>query len=191
MTRTSVIIAVGSALFLTVATLSGMAVAQGPGGSGGPGGHGHSFERGGGGTGPAWLQPERMMDRIFDRLDRNFDSVIDQAEFKSVIENRFDRIDRMKKGVITGTDLKARMQADGSGRSAGGRNPEAFAERFVARFMESFGKPADGQVTKTEFLDAYLDVFKYINRAGDGRITRKEVEQYFNVARRMAPALRG
>lgn len=191
MTRTSVIVAVCGALFMTVATLSGMAVAQGPGGSGGPGGAGRSFERGGGGAGHAWLQPERMMDRIFDRLDRNFDGVIDQAEFKSVIENRFDRIDRMKKGVVSAADVKARMLADDTGRGAGGRNPEAFAERFIARFMESFGKPADGQVTKAEFLDAYLDVFKYINRAGDGRITRKEVEQYFNVARRMAPTLRG
>ena len=204
MAMSKFLIAAGGAVFLTLATLAGFAAAQAPG-SGGPGRggpppggeralseQGGFFGPGGPRGGGGWLKPERAIERIFDRLDRNYDGVIDQAEFKSVIDNRFDRIDRAKKGIITAADLKARMLANAPpSRGNDRRNPEVFADRFVTRFMESFGKAPDGQVTKAEFFEAYLDVFKYINRAGDGRITRKEVEQYFNVARRMAPALRG
>lgn len=195
MARAHTLVALGGVVFLTIATLAGMAVAQSGGppagierGSAGPGETGTFFP---GRRGGPFANPQRVIDRIFDRLDRNYDGVIDAAEFKSVIENRFDRIDRSKKGVITAADIKARGAGDRPGFGHGGRDHDAIIDRFIGRFMESFGKPADGQITKAEFVAAYLEVFNYVNRAGDGKVTRKEVEQYFNVARRMAPALRG
>lgn len=195
MARSHMLVALGGAVFLTMATLAGMAVAQNRGHGGPP----HGAAQGAGDTGPefggrhggALMNPQRLIDGIFDRLDRNYDGVIETAEFKSMIENRFDRIDSTRKGAITAADIKARGAGEFPRFGHGGRDREVMIDRFITRFMESFGKPADGQVTKAEFVAAYMDVFTYINRAGDGKVTRKEVEQYFNVARRMAPALRG
>ena len=195
MARSHVLIALGGAAFLTMATLAGMAVAQnrshgGPP-SGAASGAGDTGADVGGRRGGALMNPQRIIDGIFDRLDRNYDEVIEAAEFRSVIENRFDRIDRARKGAITADDIKARGAGDIARFAHGGRDREVRIDRFATRFMESFGKPADGRVTKAEFVEAYMDVFAYINRTGDGKVTRKDVEQYFNVARRMALALRG
>lgn len=215
MARTATLVVLGGALFLTAATLAGMAVAQGPGpggpppgaefehrgpgghrGFGGPGSEEHGFGEHGFGRGAqfGFFNPGRGIDRIFERLDRNYDGVIEMAEFKSVVEHRFDQLDPAKKGVITAADLKQRIldRAPGGPRGEGrGPGRDAFADRFVGRIMEHFGKPADGQITKGEYVDSYMTVFKYINRSGDGKITRKEVQDYFNVMRQMAPILRG
>lgn len=209
MARTHKLVALGGAFFLTLATLAGMAAAQAPGGaagrgpgggqggSGGPGFEEHFGGAGGrhggfGGQGFGWHNPERMLDRIFERFDRNYDGVIEASEFKAVIEHRFDQFDKAKKGVLSAADMKARF-SERLGNAGGPRHQrtEDGADRFIGRFMQSFGKAPDGQVTKAEFVDAYMDVFKYINRAGNGKITRGEIEQYMNVARRIAPALRG
>lgn len=183
------LIALGFAGIMALSAAAGVAVAQGPGPAAEPGPHPGMPQAMHMPMPALFANPARVIDRIFDRFDRDYDGVIDLAEFRLVIEHKFDQIDTAKKGAITAADIKA---AIAEMHPMMGRRPgaETFADAIAARVLAEFGKPADGQITKAEFVAAYDAVFKYLNRSGDGKITRQEVQDYINVARRIAPMMR-
>lgn len=130
---------------------------------------------------------ERMLQFGFDQFDRNLDGVIEWSEAKLVLERRFDRFDTNSDGVITRADVEARMPQP-QGGPGGGQGPNAeqrqqrraeVMNRIVERFMGRFGKPADGRVTKEEFVAQFEPVFKAMNRTNDGRLTKPQVEEFF------------
>ena len=57
-------------------------------------------------TAQATPDPNTMVERIFERLDRNKDDFIDRDEAQgSMIERRFNRIDRDEDGLISRDEL--------------------------------------------------------------------------------------
>jgi hypothetical protein len=49
--------------------------------------------------------------------------------------------------------------------------------------MGRFGKAADGRLTREEFAAHFEPVFRFMNRTGDGRLTRQQVEEFIAVQR--------
>jgi hypothetical protein len=175
MTR-KILIALGAAAALAVAGIGGVALAQqGQGPSWHAGGWGHH----GGGRSGGWGQGgARGVEFAFTLFDRNLDGVIEWSEVRLVLDRRFQRLDANNDGAITRADIEARI---GEWGPADGR-----AERVTAateRFMGRFGKAADGRLTREEFAAHFEPVFRFMNRTGDGRLTRQQVEEFIAVQR--------
>jgi hypothetical protein len=154
--------------------------------------HGGMGMRGGMGGDPV-RRGQMMLDRAFELFDRNLDGTIEWSEVQMVLGRRFERLDQDGDGAITRADIEARLgqRLERMGRFTGRPLPQErrteMVNRAVERFMGRFGKGADGRVTREEFAGSFEPIFRAMNRTGDGRLTRPQVEEFLVVMR----ALRG
>jgi len=129
--------------------------------------------------------------REFDRMDRNGDGVVTEAEFKRdarrrgmtsyEAEREFDRMDRNGDGVITEGQLR---HADRVGMRSNG-SLHASRNRQIERKFDRMDRNGDGVVTEAEFkrdarrrgMTSYEAEreFDRMDRNGDGVVTEGEM----------------
>ena len=100
--------------------------------------------------------------RGFERLDANDDGVLTEADFEQIDEKRaarraerFEEADSDNNGVVTEEEWRAHREA-----KRAERNPD---------------KNGDGQVDRTEFIQAAGDRFERLDTDGDGVLSEDEL----------------
>jgi Ca2+-binding EF-hand superfamily protein len=135
----------------------------------------------GGWNGP---QPER----IFQKLDVNGDSVVDQPELLAARRTAFARADANHDGYIDEAEVQSLLQGL---RALGGAGQRPLLRgRLVARrpaeqanVIARFDLDADGRVSESEFVDPEHPFGARFDGDGDGRITKAEVEKGYDAVR--------
>ena len=94
---------------------------------------------------------------LFKRLDQNGNARIEQAEWQTFQQSRFDRLDANHNGTLTG----AEMEQQGGASGGGGR---------LAR-LDSNG---DGAISKQEFVSGQLQMMQRIDKNQDGALSKEE-----------------
>lgn len=137
----------------------------------------------------AWM--ERSSDRqvrAFQRLDRDGDGSVTQAEYDNASERMFNRLDRDGNGELT----RVTRDADKSAKRSGDRDGKKSAQRsgghgkkgmrggsrrgggHVAMLMERFDVDKDGKITRAEFDEVRASTFGGADGDGNGAITLSE-----------------
>jgi len=104
---------------------------------------------------------------LFDDIDVDHSGQLDYEEFlialrppmsnnrKSLVYKAFDKLDRVKDGVITVEDLKGVYSVKKHPDYLNGTKTE---EQLLLKFLETFDLNRDGQVTQEEFMNYYSGV---------------------------------
>ncbi len=125
----------------------------------------------------AWAErTQRPRVRAFQRMDRDGDGNVTQAEFDSASERMFMRLDRDGNGELTrpaprtdesagNTQGQNKRQMRGGGHRGGNR---------VVALMERFDLDKDGKITRAEFDEVRGRSFAGTDADGSGSITLEE-----------------
>lgn len=94
---------------------------------------------------------------LFKHLDQNGNARIEQAEWQTFQQSRFDRLDANHNGTLTG----AEMEQPGGASGGGGR---------LARLDGN----SDGAISKQEFVSGQLQMMQRIDKNQDGALSKEE-----------------
>ena len=94
---------------------------------------------------------------LFKHLDQNGNARIEQAEWQTFQQSRFDRLDANHNGTMTG----AEMEQPGGASGGGGR---------LARLDGN----SDGAISKQEFVSGQLQMMQRIDKNQDGALSKEE-----------------
>lgn len=119
---------------------------------------------------PAHAQGQRDPAQLLERADLNGDGRITRAEYREARSRLFDRLDRNKDGVINKDDAPRRrlMRRSGSDR---------FQELLA--YMDRDG---DGRVTRDEFVNGPTPMFDHADTNGDGVVDARELAAFREAA---------
>ncbi len=106
---------------------------------------------------PGTSQPSAGSPDLFKRLDQNGNAKIEQAEWQTLQQGRFDRLDANHNGTLTGAEME---QPGGKGGDAG----------RLAR-LDSNG---DGALSKQEFVSGQLQAMSRLDKNKDGVLSKEE-----------------
>lgn len=111
-----------------------------------------------------------MMNKRFERLDKNKDGAISRDEAETPLIRAFDRADKNKDGVVDAAEIKA--IADRAATKNANRG-QKLAKRF-----ERADSDRDGKVTRAEFLAKMPRWLARADDNGDGRVTKAEMDMF-------------
>jgi hypothetical protein len=94
---------------------------------------------------------------LFKHLDQNGNARIEQAEWQTLQQSRFDRLDANHNGTLTG----AEMEQQGGASGGGGR---------LARLDSN----SDGAISKQEFVSGQLQMMQRLDKNQDGVLSKEE-----------------
>jgi Ca2+-binding EF-hand superfamily protein len=98
---------------------------------------------------------------MFEKLDSNGDGTITPKEHKAAKRERFARMDVNGDGVLTPEDKKQRYKQKRS---------------KMERGLAPLDADQDGRISRDEFVKTDSPMFTHFDQNGDGKITRKEIE---------------
>jgi collagen type III alpha len=107
---------------------------------------------------------------IFKRLDKNGDGKIAKDEAPERIAANFDKLDTNKDGFITPDELKARPPGAGGPGGPGGARPNP------EDIFKRLDKNGDGKIAKDEAPERIAANFEKLDANKDGFITPEELK---------------
>lgn len=108
---------------------------------------------------------EKMVERMFERMDTDKDGSISKAEFDAAKKARFTRADANGDGKISLEEMTTEAQER--------------AAKHAERHFAKLDKDGDGAVTAEEMEEArpgHGDMFAKLDKNEDGMISREEAE---------------
>ncbi len=125
----------------------------------------------------AWTErSSRPQVRAFQRLDRDGDGSVTQAEYDRASDRMFSRLDRDGNGELTRQARGANQSADRS-RGHGKKAMRSGSRRgggYVMALMERFDTDKDGKITRAEFDEVRARAFGGADADGNSAITLEE-----------------
>lgn len=120
---------------------------------------------------------EQALSTVFRFIDRNGDGFIDRGEFRRARAIQFERMDRDRDGKVTEAEFTSKL-AGNRPRLAGAnglpeRDPAAF-DAAAAEAYRELDRDGDGVVDRDEFVAAGEPRFAAADRDKDERISRGE-----------------
>jgi Ca2+-binding EF-hand superfamily protein len=113
----------------------------------------------------AFAQQQERVVKMFTKLDKNGDKVIEKVEYDAVRIRAFKRLDANDDGRVTTAEVEALAAA------------KQWPEKRRARMIKRIGITSPQGVTQDEYL-ARKSIFERIDADGDGKVTLVEVETY-------------
>lgn len=110
-------------------------------------------------AGPFGGSPVAML----EKADTNRDGYVSRAEFRTLRESQFARLDRNHDGVARLSELPRLAKSD---------KPEA---RRLLELVQQADRDRDGAVTRAEFVEAPSTLFDRLDDDRDGRLSRREI----------------
>jgi len=98
---------------------------------------------------------------MFEKLDRNGDGTITPKEHKAAKREMFARMDVNGDGVLGAEDRKLRHEQ---------------MRQMKERGPALLDTDKDGRISRDEFVKTNSPIFSHFDQNGDGKITRKEIE---------------
>ena len=98
---------------------------------------------------PAQVQPGAMNQGQMDRLDRDGNGAVDQAEYQAFKASAFATLDKNKDGNLSSEEVAQVLNAQQFAATDGNR---------------------DGKLSRNEFLSKVMADFKAADRSGDGSL---------------------
>lgn len=113
---------------------------------------------------------------LFDRYDADGDGLVTTAEVRAWRGQFFDRADSDANGYVTEGEIQAmRDEAQARAEEAGrGSNRGRRAMRRQDP-IERYDANQDGQLSRTEFVDAPFEALERFDANGDGALSRDEL----------------
>lgn len=119
--------------------------------------------------------PQARWQKMLEKWDADGDGKISKDEFQGP-ENMFARIDANGDGVITQDEIRGMKGRGGAPGEPGGRRGAGDPEQRWKKMLENWDADNDGQISQEEFQGPE-QVFKILDRDGDGVITEEEGKQ--------------
>src|SRR5687768_7881643 len=108
------------------------------------------------GTAGATSHPSAGSADLFKRLDQNGNAKIEQAEWQTLQQSRFDRLDANHNGTLNGAEM------DQPGDASGG-----------AGRLTRLDSNSDGAISKQEFVSGQLQMMSRLDKNHDGVLSKE------------------